>query len=303
MSRITFLDNASQGKNDWWRYILTIIINLVGPIVLAVLITIILDSLLYTGSDVASSTSNFFLSPLFGILLSLVLTVISFMIFYLCMRFIHGKKLISLINTTSNVSWKKILKGFGLSLVLMAFGALIYSIIDPGSFEVTFNPNNFVFILALVLIIAPITAFTSKLFLGYLLQGAGLISKKPIVPLLITSLILIIPALSTYGSDSVSILNGVIMAFIWVMAMGTIVLGENRLETVVGIETGTIIFLSVVANPYGLQTVPSILTIHSTLNPFLNILIYALYALALLVVIFWNKKSRMYRIFKPEENF
>ena len=30
MSSIPFLENASEGKNNWWRYLLTVIVSLVG---------------------------------------------------------------------------------------------------------------------------------------------------------------------------------------------------------------------------------------------------------------------------------
>ncbi|HEX3014446.1 MAG TPA: hypothetical protein VHO92_09280, partial [Methanobacterium sp.] len=60
------------------------------------------------------------------------------------------------------------------------------------------------------------------------------------------------------------------------------------------------IFISVVANnpdAYS-QGLPSILTVTSAPNPITDVPIFALYALALLVVVFWNKKDMLLNIFR-----
>lgn len=84
--------------------------------------------------------------------------------------------------------------------------------------------------------------------------------------------------------------------------MGIIVLGENRLETAMGVHIGDNIFVSAIANNpnAGFGNLPSILTIHGIPNLFTDTLIYILLSLALLIVIFWNKKDNIYNIFKTE---
>ena len=38
MSRITFLDNAIEGKNNWWRYLITIILTWGTPVVILTIV-------------------------------------------------------------------------------------------------------------------------------------------------------------------------------------------------------------------------------------------------------------------------
>ncbi len=116
--------------------------------------------------------------------------IILFLIFYILLRFIHQKKIISLINTDSKVDWGRIVKGAGIWFTIMAFGTLIFLIISPSSFEVTFNPTNFFFLLILSILIFSIQApFEELFFRGYLMQGIGLLTKTPIIPLILTSVL------------------------------------------------------------------------------------------------------------------
>ena len=85
--------------------------------------------------------------------------------------------------------------------------------------------------------------------------------------------------------------------------MGIITLGENRLETAIGVHIADNIFVSSIANnpDAGFGNLPSILTIHGTPNLILDTLTYALFAIILLVIIFWNKKDCLLNIFRQSD--
>ncbi len=304
MSRITFLDNAEKGKNNWWRYILTIILTWGGgkalAMVLPIFISIFFYFLIFSGlTDVAQA--NVILSnPLFELLMLGIIYVLLFLIFYLLLRFIHQRKLISLINTVSKVSWSKILKGAGIWFTIMAFVTLISLLINPDGFEVTFNPVNFILLIILSLAVFSIQAPLEELFFrGYLMQGIGILTKRPVIPLIITSILF---AALHYGNGENSIMGVILVihAFIFGITMGIIVLGENRLETAMGMHIADNFFTSVIANnpDAGFGNLPSLLTISGTPNLALDTLTYVLFSLALLVIVFWNKKEKVYNIFK-----
>ena len=204
-SRITFLDNASEGKNDWWRYLLTIILSMGGAKTLAVIIFPVLFipifSFLIMFGYISVDHANAIISnPLFELLVLGIIYAILFLLFYLLLRFIHRKKLISLVNTTSKVDWRKILKGAGLWFIILAFGTLIAFISNPNGFEVTFNLNNFILLLILSISVFSIQAPYEELFFrGYLMQGISLVTKKPVIPLIITSVFF---ALLHYGNGN-----------------------------------------------------------------------------------------------------
>lgn len=305
MSKITFLDNASEGKNNWWRYLLTIVLSMGGAktlaiIILPTLIFIIFSSLIIFGIISPNQANSTVSNPLFEFSIVGIIYVILFLLFYLLLRFVHHKKLISLVNTVSKVSWRKILKGAGIWTVIMAVGTLFALISNPSSFELTFNPANFILLLILSLIIFSIQAPYEELFFrGYLMQGISLLTKKPIIPLIITSVFF---ALLHYGNGENSMMSTILVthALIFGITMGIIVLGENRLETAMGVHIADNFFPSLIANnpDAGLGNLPSLLTIHGTPNFVIDTITYVLFALILLLIIFWNKKDKLYNIFK-----
>ncbi len=304
MSRITFLDNAEKGKNNWWRYILTIILTWGGGKALAIMLPLFISLffyfLIFGGFTNLTQANIIFLSPLFELVMLGVIYVLLFLLFYLLLRFIHQRNLISLINTVSRISWSKIFKGAGIWFTIMAFVTLISLIINPNGFEVTFNPNNIVLLVILSLTVFSIQApFEELFFRGYLMQGIGILTKKPVVPLIITSILF---AALHYGNGENSVMSVILVihAFIFGITMGIIVLGENRLETAMGMHIADNFFTAVIANnpDAGFGNLPSLLMIHGTPNLVVDTLTYVLFSLTLLVVVFWNKKEKINNIFK-----
>jgi membrane protease YdiL (CAAX protease family) len=303
MSRITFLDNASGSKNSWWRYLLTIILTWPVPMAVSIAIFIPVFMLLgiiaiMTGNPnlVDSISSN----PLFELVLTGLSALISILFLYICTEFIHKRKFISLINTVCKVDWRRILKGAGIWFAILTFGSLIELIIDPSSVKVTFNPNTFIFLLLLSLMVFPLQASFEELFFrGYLMQAVGVLTKKPVIPLLVTSMIF--AALHFWnGTDTITSVDIVLQVFIVGITLGIITLGENRLETAMGVHIANNIFVSVVANTAsgGFDGLPSILTSYGTPDPMMDVPVFALYALALIAVVFWNKKDMLFNIFR-----
>ena len=303
MSRITFLDNASGSKNSWWRYLLTIILTWPVPMAVTAVIFIPVFMIL---SIIALATNTSDLSyaiasnPLFELVLTGISAALSILFLYLCIEFVHKRKFISLINTACRVDWKRILKGAGIWFAILTIGSLAELIIDPGSVKVTFNPNTFIFLLLLSLMVFPLQASFEELFFrGYLMQAVGLLTKKPIIPLLVTSVIF--AALHFWnGSDTITSVDIVLQVFIIGITLGIITLGENRLETAMGVHIANNIFVSVVANTAngGFDGLPSILTSYGAPNPLQDVPVFAVYALALIMVVFWNKKDMLFNIFR-----
>ncbi|MGB9977672.1 lysostaphin resistance A-like protein [Methanobacterium sp.] len=303
MSRITFLDNASGSKNSWWRYFLTIILTWPGPLAATAVIFIpifIILSVMAVATNTPDISYTAASNPLFELLLTGISAAISILLLYICIEFIHKRKFISLINTASKVDWPRILKGAGIWFVILTIGSLIELMIDPSSVKVTFNPNTFIFLLILSLMVFPLQASFEELFFrGYLMQAVGVLTKKPIIPLLVTSIIF--AALHFWnGTDTIGSVDIVLQVFIIGITLGIITLGENRLETAMGVHIANNIFVSVVANTAdgGFNGLPSILTSYGTPNPVTDVPIFALYAIALIVVVFWNKKDMLFNIFR-----
>jgi membrane protease YdiL (CAAX protease family) len=178
MSSITFLENASEGENSWWRYLLTVVISLGGGTLLAG-IALLVVLILYAGflsfqgvSNITQVITSLISNPFTLIILVGVSYSLSFILFYICLRFLHHKKFLSVINTLNRLRWKLLLKGlivWGLILFLLSLPDLI---LNQGSYQVTFNSKIIYILLIICLLAFPIQAsFEEILFRGYLMQG------------------------------------------------------------------------------------------------------------------------------------
>ena len=303
MSNTSFLDNVNQGKNNKSSYILTIGITVIGGTFASVLFLVIsmIIYFLISGTTGLASQINFLN---YNPLLLLVLVGISYavysLLFYLCIRFIHKKKFISLITTSIKIKWFRILKGALLWVGIMAIFTLLPSIIfQEGNLAYNLNPGPFILLLIISVLIFPIQAsFEEIFFRGYLMQAFGLFSKKPIVPLILTSMIFAVVHFFNGTSLTISI-TIVFSALILGLMLGIIALGENGLETAIGAHIANNMYVAIFLNSTdsGLGGLPSLFTSQSS-DTLSGIPVLIIMASLMLIIIFWNKKESLFRVFK-----
>lgn len=307
MSRITFLDNASGSKNSWWRYLLTIFLTWPASIAATTVIFIpvfLIFSIMALTTNTPDPSYAVYSNPLFELALTGVSGAISIFFLYICTEFVHKRRFVSLINTVFKVDWKKILKGAGLWFVIMGVGLLIGLMISPTNVKMTFNPGTFIFLVILSLVVFPLQASFEELFFrGYLMQALGLLTKRPVIPLLVTSVVFAVLHFWN-GTDTITSVDIVLQTFIIGITLGIVTLGENRLETAMGVHIANNIFVSVVANSAngGFDGLPSILTSYGTPDPAADVLVLLVYSLALISIVFWNKRDMLLNIFRDTMN-
>ena len=237
-------------------------------------------------------------NSLFLVALALIGFAFSYFFFYLCTRFIHRRQFLSLITTKSRINWGRILKGAALWFSILGVLTIISFLINPGSYELTFNPSTFGMLLILSLITFPIQAsFEEVFFRGYLMQGFGLLSKKPVIPLLVTSLLFGLGHIMNGTGMTLSIFP-LIETIIIGIALGAITLGEGSIETAIGIHVMNNLYaVLIVSTPGGIfGNLSSIMTNSS--SPYGDILVTTTAAVIAILVIFWNKKDKLVCIFK-----
>jgi uncharacterized protein len=309
MSRITFLDNANQGKNNWWRYLLTIFLVAMGIIGGSIGLGLIIGIfyivyLSMTGltdpGQLMSALYSLNSEPFFLLIGGGISYIFALVMLFIGIRFIHNRKFITLVNTDSKFDFKRVLKGAGAWSVIMLVSLAATLIIDPSGIKFTFNPLGFVILLILSLFIFAIQASTEELFFrGYLMQGFALLTKKPIIPLILTSIIF---SIGHYwnGNTSLEGIDLLLQTFVMGITLGIIVLGENRLETAMGVHIANNIFVTVIFNdPNSLfGELPSIISYSPTPNPLIDVPFIVLWSLILLTIIFWNKKENISNIFR-----
>lgn len=242
--------------------------------------------------------------PFFILPLTLVGFSASYLVLYLCMRFIHDRKFISFITTKSKINWMRILKGAAIWFAILGIFTIISFLLDPKGYKFTFDPSTFGILLIISLITFPIQASFEELFFrGYLMQGFGALSKKPIIPLLATSIIFGLVHIMNGNNMTLSGFPAIEAAIIGFM-LGIITLGENSIETATGIHVMNNIYVALIVSSEGgvLGNVPSVLTAPS--DPYSSILWTIIFALIGLIIIFWGKKDKLLGIFswKDAEN-
>jgi hypothetical protein len=303
-SSISFLENASEGKNNWWRYLLTVIVSLVGGSLIAGIIVgvlLLVLSVFFSGeiSNIYSFIQSAVSSPLFLVVLVGISYTISVFLFYICLRFVHHKKFSRVINTVSGLRWKLLFKGLVLWALILFILSLPDLILNPGSYQITYNSESFLILLIICLLAFPIQAsFEEILFRGYLMQGFSLVSRKPWVPLVLTSLI--------FGS--VHVFNGtnlymdlsiVASTFVIGIMLGIITLGDNGIETAMGVHIANNLYVALFFNSTdsGLPGLPSMVTTQAS-EPFSGLPFLILAAVIMIAILFWGRKEDIIRIFR-----
>ncbi|MGB8233871.1 MAG: CPBP family intramembrane glutamic endopeptidase [Methanobacterium sp.] len=193
----------------------------------------------------------------------------------------------------------RIFKGAGLWAGIMTLFTLVSIIYSKGSLSFHFDPVLFLYLLIISLLVFPLQAsFEEIFFRGYLMQAFGLLSKKPVVPLIITTLIF--GLIHFYNGTNLEMsITIVLSALILGLMLGIIVLGENGLETAMGAHIANNMFVALFLNSSdsGLGNLPSLIT-SSSYNPYSEILLLMGMAVLMITILFWNKKENLYRIFQ-----
>jgi hypothetical protein len=121
----------------------------------------------------------------------------------------------------------------------------------------------------------------------------------PLVPLLITSLLFgIMHVANGEGNVGISIM---ISATIVGLMLGIVALGENGIETAMGIHIANNLYVALIFNSAdsGMPNVPSLVTSQPT-DPFAGIPFLVIMALLTITILFWNRRDDLKKIYSSE---
>jgi membrane protease YdiL (CAAX protease family) len=190
-----YIEQAYKGKNEWWRYALSLIMVLIGWQFIGIMpLFIVAFSKSDNYAELIESSVNAFSDLgidsnlyLFAILLMFVFGLI-FLLF--SVKKIHIRSITSLITSRVKVSWKRVVYGFSFwFLISVAFLILDYYM-SPDHYVYNFKPLPFAILVLVSLVLIPLqTSFEELLFRGYFMQGLGVGFKNAAVPLIVTSVV------------------------------------------------------------------------------------------------------------------
>jgi len=264
-----YLDLARQGRNAWWRYALGVFTIAFFWLVLGYV-----PYLLLVGAGVRDQLLEYLAVnfSIFMMLAGLVLTV----------KVIHRRPLLSLVTPETRVAWRRIGQAAVAWCAIAAVIVVIEHALYAERYYLSFNPERFFLFLVLVLILTPIQTTTEELvFRGYALQGFGLLTRRPALVAVASSVVFTVPHLLNPEVDQHGALIMAANYFAIGMLLATITLRDGRLELAIGLHAVNNVFLALVANYEGSAlTTESIFTARE-LDP-----VYALVTLIIGALIF-----------------
>ena len=190
-----FIQQAYSGNNEWWGYLITIFMLFFGWQILGVVpLLVVAFGHANDMNEFLAAANDAFVGLGINSNLYLLLIIVTFffglLFLFLGIKFIHKRKIKTIVTSRSKVDWGRIFYAFFVWLLIGVLMVAIGYYLAPEDYVWNFKPNSFFVLLIISLLFLPIqTSFEELLFRGYLMQGFGLWFKKSFVALILTSVI------------------------------------------------------------------------------------------------------------------
>lgn len=281
----TYAEAARSGKNDWWRYLISLPAIIFLWLFLGSIPVLMLAAYVEMDGNPATivTATGFDGIP---VIPEFLVTMLSFIPFFaatlLAVRWIHVRSLRTLITAEPQVRWGRMFTGAGIWFGVAALIALTESLLYPGRYVLTFQPAQLLIFTFLALILIPIQTSAEELFFrGYLLQwmGLGLMNKWLLA--FLNGVLFFLPHTANPEMATDSALVG-LGYFAFGLFLAFITLQDNGMELALGIHAANNLFAALFAN-YTVTALPSpaLFTIQ-TLDP-----VYSLVSLVIGVLVFY----------------
>ena len=277
---------ARRGKNDWWRYIISLpsiifIWFFFGSLpVIALMAYVEMDGDPTTGFSGTGFTG-------IPVLLEFLATMSSFIPFLvgtlLAVRFLHERPLKTLVTASEGIRGNRIFAGAAVWFCLAALIAAVESLLYPGRYVLTFQPVAWLIFAVFALILIPIQTSAEEVFFrGYLLQWMGLRLKNKWLLSLLNGLLFFLPHAANPEMAANSLLVG-LGYFAIGFFFALITLEDHGMELALGAHAANNLFATLFAN-YSITALPSpsLFTIQ-TLDP-----VYGLMSVVIGQIVFYG---------------
>ena len=291
-----FLDLVRLGENQWWRYVLGLMIILlfwfvVGGMLYLVPLTwgaytLYSTDVLSAGLDVLAIEEFGSLAPPIVLFTATFLTFVPLVIgIWAAVRLIHQREMRTIVTPAPEVNWGRFAKGFLLFGALLVIVTVAESLLYPGRYEFVLDVGRFWPFLFVGLILIPVqTASEELLFRGYWLQGLSLVLRAPVLLCIVSGLLFALPHLA----------NPELQAGFWLVApqyfivgfaLAFITLKDNGLELALGVHTVNNLFVGLVVSFPDSAIQSETVFFSSTMDPVFSLIsvvaVYAAFYLAM----------------------
>jgi uncharacterized protein len=255
-----YLDLARQGGNQWWRYALGVFFIACFTIGLVFLLFYLLGILVEFGILPAVDAERVIrvllgeepgnsVLAFVGLNLSIVIMLAGLAV---VVKLLHRRSLLSLVTPDPSINWRRIARGAVVWMVIAAAFTACEYVLFPYRYRLSFNAERFLPFLVPVLVLTPLQAATEELvFRGYLMQALGLLTRRPALIAIVSSLAF---AAMHLLNPEVELHGVAIMAanyFVSGMLFSTVALRDGRLELAIGLHAANNLFSALIANNEG----------------------------------------------------
>lgn len=279
-----FLDQATKGRNEVWRYVLTMIALIVAAIVSQIIV--LLPVMLRLG---ISDINQFDSLPL--LLVTMAPFPVMMLVLFGAVKFLHRRSPKTLITPNSKIDWKKLLFSAIVWFLLSGVSDVVFWSLNPGNYAWSFDWQRFLpyFLVSVVLI--PIQTSTEELiFRGYMAQWLGRYSRRFILPIVLPAFIFMLlhgvnPEVLQYGA-------WLTLPFYFGIGLllGWITLRSQSLELALGIHLANNLYASLMVTfPGSALTSPAIFSV-KTYDPALGLIGFVVMAVLFLLILSTSRR-------------
>ena len=192
---MNFIQQAYKGKNEFWRYILSFFVILIGwQFIGAIPLLIVAVMHSKDMNDFMESAQNNFLDSGINSNLFLFLMILTFAIglvfLFISIKYIHKRSKTSLITRRAKIDWNRFFYSFSIWFVFSVVTLALGYFMEPETYTWNFKPIPFLILVIISFIMLPLqTSFEELFFRGYIMQGLGILVKNRWFPLLFTSIL------------------------------------------------------------------------------------------------------------------
>lgn len=291
------LEYALGKNNQFWKYILTLFLSLLGANIVGIIPYIIVSIVIGSsnGLEIGDILENMMNAQYIGMSLnlSLFLLLISFVTalatLILFIKLLHRQSFQEVINGTKRIRWNRILWGAGVWFILLFVSTLVSYILNPENFVLQFDITTFIPLFFISVLMIPLqTSYEEMAFRGYLAQGIGRITKSRWMAFLVPAILFGLmhsanPEIEKFGFWIMMpqyILFGIVFGLISIL--------DDGIELAMGMHAinNTFLSLTVTHSSSALQT--SAIFIQKEVDP-----IHAFYELlifSIIIIAFFYKK-------------
>ena len=191
-----YIEQAQKNLSDWWRYVLGVLIAIIGVVIFSIPHSVALIAKIATGDvdmDMIASGDTAYLMGLFESNLNFIYILFPFaggliFLLFIAVKFLHKQSITNLTTSRSKIDWSRVAFAFILWGVISTAMTMVDIYLSPDDYVFNFEINRFLILAVIAICLVPLqTSFEEYMFRGYLMQGIGNIFRNKWVPLIVTS--------------------------------------------------------------------------------------------------------------------